>query len=159
MERTVVRCRQAGAAAIVVGCLTAEGLIDVAATRRLVALAEGMEVTFHRAFDEARQAPLEALRAVEACGCQRLLTSGQRATAMEGADVIAQLVGSTGVKILAGSGVTAANVRQLVELTGVGEVHGSCKTTLADGTVQTDAEQVRQLIEQVGLCRPAPCAK
>ena len=146
---TIRRCRRLGAAAVVVGFLTADGRIDVDLTRRAVEAADGMEVTFHRAFDEARQEPLEALRAIAASGCHRLLTSGQRPTAPEGAAVIRRLVGATGVKILAGSGVTPANVRRLVEKTGVGEVHGSCKTSLPDGTMQTDAAQVRQLIDNI----------
>ena len=57
-------------------------------------------------------------------------------------------MGVTGVKILAGSGVTPGNVRQLVAETGVREVHGSCKKTLDDGTLVTDAATVRQLIDQ-----------
>ena len=145
----ISRCRQLGAAAVVVGFLTPEGRVDIGLTRRAVKAAEGMEVTFHRAFDEARQAPLDALEAIAACGCHRLLTSGQAPTAIEGTDVIRRLVDATKVKILAGSGVTPANVRQLVEQTGVGEVHGSCKTARLDGTVLTDAAQVRELIDNV----------
>lgn len=146
---TIRRCRCLGAAAVVVGFLTPEGCIDEALTRRAAAEADGMEITFHRAFDEARQEPLEALRAVASCGCTRLLTSGQRPTAAEGAGTIRQLVGATSVRILAGSGVTPANVRSLIERTGVAEVHGSCKATLPDGTTETDAVQVRELIDNV----------
>ena len=149
IERSILRCKELGAAAVVMGFLDAEGRVDVALTRRMVQLAAPMEVTFHRAFDEARQEPLEALRAVEAAGCHRLLTSGQQPTALEGAEVIRQLVGATCVKILAGSGVTPQNVRELIEKTGVGEVHGSCKRTMPDGTVQTDAAQVRELFEML----------
>lgn len=150
IEETILRCRRLGAAAVVVGFLTSDGKVDIGLTRRAVEAAEGMEVTFHRAFDEAHQAPIEALKAVMGCGCHRLLTSGQASTAMKGAEVIRQLVDMTansGFKILAGSGVTPQNVRELIENTGVGEVHGSCKTTLPDGTIQTDAVQVRQLID------------
>lgn len=147
IERTIMRCKALGVAAVVLGFLTPEGKVDVELTRRMVQLAAPMEVTFHRAFDEAHQEPLEALRAVTKAGCHRLLTSGQHPTALEGAEVIRQLVGATEVTILAGSGVMPDNVRQLIERTGVTEVHGSCKTTLPDGTVQTDAALVRQLIE------------
>ena len=146
---TIDRCRRLGAAAVVVGFLDRAGRVDVELTRRAVQRAEGMEVTFHRAFDEARQDPLEALQAVAACGCHRLLTSGQKATALEGAEVIRRLVGATPVTILAGSGVTPDNVQELIVRTGVGEVHGSCKTTLPDGTVQTDAVLVRRLIDNI----------
>ena len=151
IEETLMRCRTLGAAAVVVGFLTPQGRIDEALTRHIVRLAAPMEVTFHRAFDAARQDPLEALEAVARAGCHRLLTSGQAPTALEGAAVIRRLVGATAVKILAGSGVTPQNVGRLIALTGVGEVHGSCKTTLADGTVRTDAEQVKQLIHNTQI--------
>ena len=149
IERTIMRCKELGAHAVVVGFLTAEGHIDTELTRRMVQLAAPMEVTFHRAFDEAQQAPLEALNAIASCGCTRLLTSGQKPTALEGASVIMRLVEAAKVTILAGSGVTPDNVRQLIAATGVSEVHGSCKTTLPDGTLQTDATQVHRLLSVV----------
>ena len=141
-------CKELGASAVVLGFLTEEGRVDVEFTRRMVQLASPMEVTFHRAFDEALQDPVEALWDVAAARCHRLLTSGQRYTALEGAEVIHNLVGVTGVSILAGSGVTPMNVRELVEKTGVREVHGSCKKTLDDGTIVTDAAMVRQMIDK-----------
>jgi len=154
IERTILRCKELGAHAVVVGFLTAEGVVNVELTRRMVQLVAPMEVTFHRAFDEAWQEPLEALRAVAEAGCTRLLTSGQRPTALEGEEVLRKLVTSAeglGISILAGSGITPSNVRQLIERTGVTEVHGSCKTTLPDGTVQTDAGLVRQLIDNINM--------
>ena len=62
--------------------------------------------------------------------------------------MIKSLIGVTGVEILAGGGVTPMNVRSLVQATGVHEVHGSCKKTLDDGTLVTDAATVRQMIDQ-----------
>lgn len=149
IESSILRCKALGVHAVVIGFLTAEGEVDTELTRRMVQLAAPMEVTFHRAFDEARQEPLEALRAIADAGCHRLLTSGQRPTALEGAAVIKQLVDYTShLKILAGSGVSPDNVSELIMKTGVGEVHGSCKVTLPDGTMQTDAAIVRQLIDK-----------
>ena len=148
MIASVKRCKELGASAVVLGLLTEDGKIETEVTRRLVQLAAPMEVTFHRAFDEALQDPEEALWAVASARCDRLLTSGQKATALEGAAVIGRLIGATGVKILAGSGVTPLNVRSLVAETGVREVHGSCKKTLDDGTIVTDAATVRQMIEK-----------
>lgn len=150
IEHTVRRCKALGAHAVVVGFLTADGHIDAELTRRIVQLAAPMEVTFHRAFDEALQDPIEALQAIADAGCTRLLTSGQAPTAPQGAAVIKRLVEHpSGIMILAGSGVTPDNVRQLIAATGVTEVHGSCKTTLPDGTLQTDAAQVRRLLSVV----------
>ena len=152
IERDVKMCRRLGAAAVVVGFLDCDGRIDVGLTRRIVEMAAPMEVTFHRAFDEARQDPIEALRAVMDAGCHRLLTSGQRTTAIEGAETIRRMVEYTGqsqFKILAGSGVTPDNVYSLIKSTGVTEVHGSCKATLPDGTMQTDVAAVRSLFKEI----------
>ena len=148
MIASIKRCKELGAAAVVLGFLTGEGKIDVEITCRMVQLASPMEVTFHRAFDEALQNPEEALWAVASSRCHRLLTSGQRQSAPEGVEVIKSLIGVTGVEILAGGGVTPMNVRQLVRESGVREVHGSCKKTLDDGSLVTDAATVRQMIDQ-----------
>ena len=155
VNHTIIQCKQLGVQAVVVGFLTYDGQVNLELTRRIVEQAWPMEVTFHRAFDEARQDPLEALHAVAAAGCHRLLTSGQRPTALAGADTIRRMVEAVrshdydgyNLKILAGSGITPLNVRSVVERTGVGEVHGSCKTTLPDGTIQTDPDQVRALLD------------
>lgn len=149
MIASIKRCKELGAVAVVLGFLTEEGKVDVEITRRMVQLASPMEVTFHRAFDEALQDPEEALWDVAAARCHRLLTSGQRSSAPEGAETIHNLVGVTGVEILAGGGVTPMNVRQLVRESGVREVHGSCKKTLDDGSLVTDAATVRQMIDQI----------
>ena len=144
----VEMCRQAGAHAVVVGFLTPEGYIDEERTRRIVQLAAPMEVTFHRAFDEMRQAPSEALEAIIRCGCQRLLTSGCAPTAGEGIPVIKALVQQAAgrIRIMAGAGITSQNVIRIIRETGVSEVHGSCKHTLPDGTIETDSEMVKEII-------------
>lgn len=150
---TIDRCRRLGAAAVVVGFLDAQGRIDIELTRSAVRRAQDMEVTFHRAFDGASLGPLWGLSTLSDCGCTRLLTSGQKPTAMEGAGLIRQLVEQSKslhhFQILAGSGVTPDNARQLVLSTGVREIHGSCKRLLPDGTWQTDATLVRQLLSAV----------
>ncbi|MCQ2259915.1 MAG: copper homeostasis protein CutC [Bacteroidales bacterium] len=155
IRREIDVCQQNGADAVVVGFLTREGKIDEALTREMVRRARGMEVTFHRAFDEVRQDPQEALEAVIRCGCHRLLTSGCQASAWEGRDVIKDLVRQAQgrIKILAGAGITPENVRDIINYTGVTEVHGSCKHTLRDGTVETDAEIVRALINNANMIR------
>lgn len=155
IRREIDVCQQNGADAVVVGFLTREGKIDEALTREMVRRAKGMEVTFHRAFDEVRQDPQEALEAVIRCGCHRLLTSGCQASAWEGRDVIKNLVRQAQgrIKILAGAGITPENVRDIINYTGVTEVHGSCKHTFRDGTVETDAGIVRALINNANMIR------
>ncbi len=148
MEADVEFCKRAGVAGIVVGFLHPDGSIDTELTRRFVKLAAPLPVTFHRAFDRCPE-PLKALEQIIECGCARILTSGCKPTAMEGADLLKQLVKQANgrIKILAGSGVTPENAAVLREKTGAPEIHGSCKITRADGAWETDAEQVKKLLE------------
>lgn len=143
-------CREAGAQCVVVGFLTSDGKVDVERTKAAVAAAEGMEVTFHRAFDRVED-PYEALEEVIGCGCHRILTSGCRPTAEEGIEVLRELVRRADgrIKILAGSGVTPANAARIVSETGVKEIHGSCKRIDCKGNAVTDIDTVRRLLECV----------
>ena len=128
MRRDIRHAVRGGADGLVLGLLRPDATVDVEATRRLVDLAEGRPVTFHRAFDWATD-PRRALEDVAATGCNRLLTSGQAPSAFAGADVIAELVRSApaGLTILAGGGVNPSNVLELVRRTGVREVHASLR--------------------------------
>lgn len=148
MEKDVEFCKQAGVAGIVVGFLHPDGSIDTELTRRFVKLAAPLPVTFHRAFDRCPE-PLKALEQIIDCGCARILTSGCKPTAMEGADMLQQLVRQANgrITILAGSGVTPENAAALRQKTGAPEIHGSCKITRPDGSWETDAEQVKKLLE------------
>lgn len=150
MEGDVAFCKQVGVAGIVVGFLHSDGSIDTELTRHFVKLAAPLPVTFHRAFDRCAD-PLKALEEVINCGCARILTSGCKPTAIEGADVLQQLVKQADgrISILAGSGVTPENAVALHEKTGVPEIHGSCKITRPDGAWETDVEQVKMLIESL----------
>jgi len=128
MVESIGRCGALGANGVVVGALTKEGRVDVPAMQRMVSAAreEGLEVTFHRAFDECAE-PFEALEDIIALGCTRLLTSGCKKTALEGAELIAQLVerAERRIIIMPGSGVTPQNIDLLQSLTGAAEFHGS----------------------------------
>src|SRR5690606_27134287 len=75
MKADILFCKEVGCNGVVVGLLDVAGRIDRKRTEELVALANPMCVTFHRAFDVCVE-PFEALEVVIACGCKRLLTSG-----------------------------------------------------------------------------------
>ena len=149
MEEDVAFCKRVGVAGIVAGFLHPDGSIDTELTKRFVKLAAPLPVTFHRAFDRCTD-PLKALEEVIDCGCARILTSGCKPTAMEGADMLQKLVKQANgrIAILAGSGVTPENALELRQKTGVPEIHGSCKITRPDGAWETDTEQVRKLLLQ-----------
>lgn len=133
MLRDVTFAVDAGADGVVVGALTPSGTVDVARVRDLVAAAEGAEVTFHRAIDVVPD-PLAALDTLAGLGVARVLTSGGAPRAAEGLDRLAALVersAELGVEIMAGGGVTAADVPALLGA-GVDAVHLSAKRTVVD---------------------------
>src|SRR2546423_15376305 len=124
MRRDIEAAKTLGAHGVVLGALTPDGDVDAARLRSLVALARPMQVTFHRAFDFARELGT-ALDALMALGVDRVLTSGGAATALEGAASLAQLVKRAGdqLTVLAGGSITASNVGAVVKQSGVREVH------------------------------------
>src|SRR5205085_446661 len=103
--------RQLGVDGIVIGALTRDATIDAATTRRLVDAAEGMPVTFHRAFDLTTDLS-RALDQLMDLGVSRVLTSGGAPTAREGIAMIHTLVKHAGARIavMAGGGVREENV-------------------------------------------------
>jgi copper homeostasis protein len=127
MRRDIDAARAAGLAGVVIGANRPSGALDAAALMGLIDHAAGLGVTLHRAFDLVPDFDSALELAIE-LGFVRILTSGGEATAIAGAatirDLVAQAAGR--ISIMAGSGVTAANVAELVRRTGVAEVHGSC---------------------------------
>ena len=129
MKRDIEIAKKYGANGVVFGILNQNGTIDQQRTSALVALAKPMRVTFHRAFDMTPN-PVEALEAVIETGATTILTSGQRQTAIEGVETIAELVAASAgrIDIMAGAGVNAANAVQLAA-TGLTALHLTAKTT------------------------------
>lgn len=124
MEAQIESARHAGAVGVVLGALTPQRQVDRYATVRLLAKARPLSVTFHRAIDVTPD-PVKSLDVLMQLGVERVLTSGGSATAPEGANTIARMVARAGpdLTVMAGGGVRRANVRELVERTGVWEVH------------------------------------
>ena len=132
MRTDIARAKEAGASGVVLGLLRADGTVDVERTRELIDRARPMQVTFHRAFDMARDA-LEALDALTALGVDRVLTSGREASVIEGLDRIAALVRAAGERIVVmpGGGVREDNIRRVIDATGAREVHFTARGQLA----------------------------
>ncbi|GIG64529.1 copper homeostasis protein CutC [Phytomonospora endophytica] len=113
-----------GVHGIVIGALTPQGDVDVDTCRALMEAAPGLSVTFHRAFDMARD-PFAALETLVELGVDRVLTSGQESLALEGAPLIGELVKAAGERIIVmpGAGVTARNIDRIHAQTGAREFH------------------------------------
>lgn len=135
MRRDIDAVRAAGLAGVVLGANRPSGDLDAEMLGALIAHAQGLGATLHRAFDLVPDLPAALETAID-LGFERILTSGGAPTAMEGAGRIAELVAQAGgrIAIMAGSGVTAANVAELVARTGVPEVHASGRGATAVGS-------------------------
>ena len=166
MKRDITLCKQLGCDGVVLGLLQSDGRIDIKRTEALVKAAYPMEVTFHRAFDRCVD-PFEALEKLVEAGVQRILTSGQKPTAPEGAGLIAELVkaASERIIIMPGSGVRADNIVALAKETGATEFHTSLRAkqsshmqyrhpSFADADFQNpaihpaDVESVKKLLDE-----------
>ncbi len=125
MRVDIEAARAAGAPGVVVGALTAKGEIDVPVMQELIAAARPMVVGCHRAFDQLadQTAGIEALIKL---GVAVVLTGGGPGPALDGAEQLRRLVEQAAgrIDILAGGGVTAGNLRELITRSGVGQVHG-----------------------------------
>jgi copper homeostasis protein len=163
MQRDIETCARVGCDGVVIGALTEDGAIDQRC-HGLVAAAGKLGVTFHRAFDASADLQ-RSLEDVVALGCERILTSGGRANAMQGADLIAGLVRHAAgrIVIMAGAGIRSGNLADIARRTGVHEFHGSARGVrpspmrhrnpalqdLSPHTDQTSIEEVQAMKKQL----------
>lgn len=136
MEEDMEAAKKAGADGIVLGLLNPDGTIDRGRTGALIRRARPLPVTFHRAFDMTRD-PFEAIETLIALGADRVLTSGQEASVVEGLELIVELVARAAgrIVVMPGGGITARNVARIIERTNVREVHFACSAP-ADGRMR-----------------------
>ena len=145
---------EAGADGIVIGALTPAGDVDLALLKRLISVipAGRASVTFHRAFDVCRK-PFDALEQIIGLGCDRILTSGQQPTVVEGADMLRALRQRARgrILILPGGGVTPENAARVLAGTGCVEIHASASETI-DGKKITSAAKVAAILQAISAC-------
>lgn len=128
MLQDVKLCKQLGCDGIVIGLLNSNGTIDVKRTSALIDAAYPLGVTFHRAFDRCID-PFVALEQLIEIGCERILTSGQKPSVVDGVDLVAELNKKAGERIIImpGSGVRKENIKMLAAKTGCTEFHSSLR--------------------------------
>lgn len=124
MLRDIETARALGAYGVVIGVLTADGAVDRARTIDLAAAAEGMSVTFHRAFDVSRDLE-DSLETLAEVGVDRVLTSAGRSAVVDDLPTLERLASLAGerIRVLACGGIRAHNVGSVLAVPGVREVH------------------------------------
>lgn len=130
MIEDIRHMRQLGTDGIVVGCLNEDGLIDEQAMEQCLAAADGLDVTFHMAFDHIPSGlQLEAIDWLVAHGVQRILTHGGPLHIKIEENLVALqtfLQYAAGrIIIMPGGGITTQNLSFIVEHLEVQEIHGT----------------------------------
>ena len=132
-----------GADGIAFGCLDENGNIHAEQSQKIISIIKKYngEIVFHRAFDCVKD-PYKSMETLIAMGVDRVLTSGLKAKAMDGIELIEELQKRyrDKIEILAGSGINAANALEMMTRTGIWQVHSSCKGYRSDAT--TTGEEV-----------------
>lgn len=150
MQRDIAIAKTCAMDGVVLGILRQDSTIDIARTRALVDFAQPLPVTFHRAFDECADLP-RALEDVIATGATRLLTSGGKPTAAEGASALADLVKAARgrIAILPGGGINPSNLEDVVRQTDATEFHSGLGSSLPYGRSSHEefAREVRKLAD------------
>jgi copper homeostasis protein len=168
MIKDIAWCKETGCDGVVIGLLNPDGSVDKRRAARLVEGAYPMGVTFHRAFDRAAN-PFEALENIIEIGCERILTSGQRPTATEGASLINELIRQADerIVIMPGSGIRSSNILELARATGAVEFHTSAQKPAESGmqfvngsmeesltTVIADREDIERILGNLKTIEP-----
>jgi copper homeostasis protein len=124
MRSDIETAKTEGGDGIVIGMLTAAGEIDIDRTKELIALARPLSVTFHRAFDMSRD-PLQSLETLIGFGVDRVLTSGQEASVLEGLALVTELIrgASDRIIVMPGGGITPRNAERIVAAARPKEIH------------------------------------
>nr|WP_317358687.1 copper homeostasis protein CutC [uncultured Tyzzerella sp.] len=134
---------KANADGIAFGFLNENKTIDIENTRKMVDIIKSFdrkkEAVFHRAFDCVKN-PYETVEQLIDLGIDRLLTSGLKNKAFEGISLIKDLNDKYGdkIEILAGSGINYKNAKEIIEKTGINQIHSSCKSFIQDVTTSSE---------------------
>jgi copper homeostasis protein len=171
MQRDIEVCAALGCDGVVLGVLDADGGVDMARCRPLIAAANGLGVTFHRAIDVSRD-PLQALEDIIALGCGRVLSSGAQPSAAAGASLLREMVTCARgrIVVMPGAGIDAGNLPALRQATGAREFHASARRALPSamrhapaqplgmdsGEIRTDADEVRRMVKALGIGADQP---
>lgn len=131
MKSQIRALKDAGVEGVVIGVLDEDGNLNMPIMRELMAEAEGLSVTLHRAFDMCRD-PYQALEEAIAFGVNTILTSGQKQSAWEGRALLAELIEKADgrIDIMAGAGINASVIEKLIPITKGSSYHMSGKVTL-----------------------------
>ncbi len=147
MLQQIIFCKENKIDGVVFGALLNNGEIDLPKTKAMVEAAMPMNTTFHKAFDECKN-PFEALEQLIELGVNRILTSGQQPTALQGIEVLKRLHEQANGRILImpGGSVRSENVLQIVDKTGVSEIHSAAGVLQNENIFEQEILTMKKLL-------------
>ena len=140
MKKDILLCKELGCDGISIGIQLRDGNIDTERFKRIAAWAYPMGVTCNRVFDAAPE-PLKALEEIIECGCERVLTSGQKSAAPHAIELLTKLViqADERIIIMPGAGVRSFNIEQLIT-TGAKEFHTSARKLIPNNVTHQNPD-------------------
>lgn len=133
IKQDILMCKELGCNGISIGVQKIDGQIDTNKLEQIIEWAYPMGVTCNRAFDVTPD-PYKALEDLITCGCERVLTSGQKSSAPDAGEILNTLVKQAGnrIIIMPGAGIKSSNIKKLMEETGAKEFHGSARKVIVN---------------------------
>ena len=154
--------KEAGADGFAVGCLDKEGELDISRLKTVVEAAGDCEMVFHRAFDCMKTDPVQTANQLAELGFKRILTSGRKATAWEGRELIRELQALNSIEILPGSGLRRTDLSEFLKATGCDQIHLTFHKLEVDPSIQnpeisfsgnTPSDDYVSIVDKEGLMR------
>jgi copper homeostasis protein len=137
-----------GADGFVLGCLNSDYSVNASQLEILVQAASNKSVTFHRAIDEVNDYE-KGIQDLIRFGVTSVLTTGKMKSALEGKDVINQMINKYGnqLNFIAGGGVRSNNVEELLHDSLIPEIHSAAISNNSDFIA--DKDDVMEIMKKV----------
>ncbi|MBI1836818.1 MAG: copper homeostasis protein CutC [Flavobacteriia bacterium] len=158
--RDVLACKSIGAHGIVFGALNNNNEIDKETMKEIVSKCEGMQVTFHRAFDDCIEWKKTIDLLVE-LGVNRILTSGLARNVDKGYELLKSMSAycQEKIELMTGGGVNASNILKLATEIKPAAIHFSGTVNkfidedsmFSEECLQIDKERVIRMLKALNL--------
>lgn len=125
MKEDIKICKELGVKGVVIGALNRDNTINYDAIKDMIDLAKPMSITFHKAIDELEN-PVTEVKKLANLGVNRILTSGTKETALEGKNILREMIKEAGedIIIIVAGKVTKDNLNEISNLIPAKEYHG-----------------------------------
>ena len=126
MLKDIIECKRLGVSGVVIGALTVENEVDIKIVSLMLQEAKGMQITFHRAFDETHDFK-KSIDLLSELGFHRVLTSGLKKNVDKGFKTLKEMMvyANNRIEIMTGGGVNISNVKQILNKIRPDAVHFS----------------------------------